>query len=323
MADDSFKSKLYDPNGELSEDELRTAQIAGDRAFHSCRIQTKQFIYKGCKTLVYGEMGSQKHLVYARVTHSENEEDGTGSMPQVLLDAANEIGAEPHVVRVYEETGGWLKFWGVDELEKTLKSNTKEWRSILLKGKTVSEFARLVKGKISRLELIVEYILDDNPVSPEEALLRQLFNEPVESAKKDQPILAIRLTVDGKAVSRTTIGLSALAASCHGDGEHFIFTCSCGTPGCAEVNRGVVVATEDGLTVWKAYSMNPKRVFVFDHKQYQAEILEKLKVFCECYKKLPDPQKQDDNSDTYWMRDLETLQKAIYEVEQARISDVG
>lgn len=321
-----FESKLYDPNGELSEEELRWASITLGGVFRRCQIKPQQFSYKGCNTLVYGEMASKKYLVYVRVTHSADEEDGTGPMPLVLIDAANEIGAEPHVVRMdlaRVGQGFGLKYWGCDELENALRSNTKELHSIMLKGKTVKDFLRLAKGKISRLDLVVEAVPVGGCISPEEIQLRKIFDEPTEPAQDGALNLSVKLLVDGRALSNATIDLVALAQSCYQSDEHYIFTCTCGMPECAGIDSGVVAVTENGFTVWKVYGLEHKHVFVFDHKQYRAEVLEKLKASIECFKKVIASRSSQpglDYRDLYCC-DLPALHKAIYELEQGKACD--
>ncbi len=54
----------------------------------------------------------------------------------------------------------------------------------------------------------------------------------------------IRLLVDGKGLELgflNEVSSRGLARSCFGEGEHFIFTCSCGDPGCGGIERGVIV----------------------------------------------------------------------------------
>lgn len=60
------------------------------------------------------------------------------------------------------------------------------------------------------------------------------------------------LQVDGRSVLEGfTLDLRALVASTHANGEYWIFTCGCGEPGCARINRPVVVRHGCGEVIWE------------------------------------------------------------------------
>lgn len=50
-----------------------------------------------------------------------------------------------------------FKDFGVDEAERRLKSNP-EYQAVLLRGKTVNDFRRLLRGKINHFELRFEQV---------------------------------------------------------------------------------------------------------------------------------------------------------------------
>jgi hypothetical protein len=310
-----FKSGLYDPNGELTDDDLYWALIAGGGAFHRCRIKPQHMVGIPCKTLVYGEMGAKKYLVYVRVTHAEEEEVGTGPLPLVLLDTARAMDAEPFVVRVNMSPVGQgtaFRYWGSDELEHALKANTAEWHSLLLRGKTVQDIAHLVKGKISRLELNISVVKPGDTLpamTPDEFILRHMLGAPVDGVATESS-LSVTIMVNGEKVSGHAIDLVALARSCFRDDEFYIFSCDCGEPGCARINKGVIVVTEEKLTVWKAYSILPCHVFVFDHRQYTEEIIATLRQFVSLYKSVP-----AETADSTYFWSLPDMEKALFELE--------
>ena len=57
------------------------------------------------------------------------------------------------------------------------------------------------------------------------------------------------------------VDLNQLEESLDNDGTYFIWTCSCGAPGCAGLFDGVVVKHVDGKTTWIDLDQNRKFVF--------------------------------------------------------------
>ena len=272
-------------------------------------------------------MGTRKYVVYVRVTHAENEEEGTGPMPLALINAAKEYDAEPHIIRVNMLPAGEgiaFKYWGDDDLERCLKSNTKEWHGILLKGKTVADFRRLV-GKINVLELKMDFQAADEALrqlrtrlkNPED--VQSLTAESIMAAADDPDQRAEGvILVDGRDITKHHVSLYSLASSTYQNAEHYIFTCSCGVSGCAGINRGVTVVSDQGLTIWKTYGLRPRRVYLFDQQQYRAEVLTKLRQFINWYKQIEPEVRRD-----VYFCPLEYLEKALYEAEENQPSVTG
>jgi hypothetical protein len=158
----------------------------------------------------------------------------------------------------------------------------------LLKGKTPSDLFHLVGDHLSKLAVKVILTKPGDPLpppSPDEITLRQVFN------LRDKPVaqghaISLRLLVDGKAIAPAAVDITALARSCFQDDEHWIFTCTCGQAECAAIHRGVIVVTGDHLTVWKAYSLKPCRIVVFDRQQYADEIRNAFAEFMQHHRAL-------------------------------------
>ena len=77
--------------------------------------------------------------------------------------------------------------------------------------------------------------------------------------------LAFSLTIDGGSPLQNTaddFDIVEFILSTRKDGSYFIWTCSCGVPGCAGYFNGIEVRTEGDLTYWmdrdldKSYSFN-------------------------------------------------------------------
>ena len=98
--DYEFVSSLRDPNGALTPEDLMWSQNVAGGAFHRCDINHELIVRDNCQSMVLGRMKDKAYLVYGRLTHSEDEETGTGAIPQILIDTALEMKAEPYVVRI-------------------------------------------------------------------------------------------------------------------------------------------------------------------------------------------------------------------------------
>ena len=295
------KSCLYDPNDELDPDELNWALITGAGAFRRCRIEPRIVAGYNCKTLVLGQIGSKKYLVFIRVTHRKDEVDGIGPTPLVLIDAAHDLGAEPFVVRVNMEkvgNGTGFQYWGDKELELELKSNVAEWQRLLLKGKSVSQFIQILKGTFSHLRLEVNR----------------------RHAREDEwrDFISVRMLVDDEVVECASIDIVALARSIYRNDVFWIFTCTCGVPECNGINNGVTVVHDLGLTVWKAYSIHPARVWAFDHNQYSEEIRKALREFITVYKAIA----PDDGGYDVYHRQLPEIEEALFRAETIDTQEV-
>jgi len=179
----------------------------------------------------------------------------------VLFDAAVEIDADPHVVRVHMRHVGegiGFTYFGHDEFVRHVRSFADEWNAHLIAPKTFADFHRMLGGRVSRLQL-------------------DLVEETYGTTKN----MSLKLSIDGTEPYQGAICPGALLRSTVESGEHEIFTCGCGVAGCAGIERGVIVARNDGLVLWKAFHARGRRIFLFHDDQYRAEILEKCRRLIE------------------------------------------
>jgi len=226
-------------------------------------------------------------LVYGRLTHSEDEETGTGAIPQILIDTALEMKAEPYVVRINVRDVGAavvFKYWGIEELTKILKNNIPEWQLILLKDRTALDFLRMKENKVNTLSIEISSTPDN--------------------------LLSLTLKVDGRPLGYVIDVVFLLNSVCSND-EFWIFTCDCGDPGCASIEKGVTVVSQDKYVVWKNYSLKPRRVYLFDEIQYRIEIMTKGKSLVNSLKR-----GKGHNDRSVYIRDLDDLEKAVWNAEE-------
>lgn len=297
-------TKLYDPNGELSAADAELVLMSCGGPFCRCRIKPQVLEGFPSPALVYGDMGRQKHLVYVRVTHDEAEEVGTGPMPLVLIDKANELGAVPHVTRInLSRTGDGVafKYWGVDELEAELKADTEAWNDILLRGRSMDDYVRLTKGKVNKLNIA----LDLSRIERSEPRDEHDWNGVVMYGLNTVP----RVEVDGQRLPLAAVDVLGLMRSTMASGEYWIPTCDCGEPGCAGIDRGVDVVHDKGLVLWRGYGLRPRRVFLFDRAQYREAVLKGAREFIELYR-----QHGGNDFSAYFIR-FSYLEKALFEAE--------
>ena len=319
MASD-IKSSLDDPNGELSEDEVATGQRTAAGPFHRCHVKPELVQGYPCRTLVLGALGGKRYLIYARVTRLEAEEQGTGPMPLVLFDAARELQAEPLVVRVNMApfgSGIVFKYFGVDEAERLLKSNS-AYQAVLLRGKTVNDFRRLLHGKINHFELQIEQVAYSrwrsafaNPRLPESERTRL---EP----KRHVTGWALRLVVDGEPVKTPVISLRHLVRSTFLNDGHYIFTDETGDN--VDDIPAAIVVSDGNATLWKAHGLKPRRVWLFERQQYRAEVLSRVQDYLSRYKTLPSEQvfsSEYSEMTNVCVGGVEYLEQAIYEAGES------
>jgi len=214
-----------------------------------------------CNSLIYGELGEKKFVVYVRITLENEVEDGPGPVPPVLIDAAAELGAEPHLIRIHMRQVGQgigFDYYGYEEFIQCVLSNAAEWNAKLIAPKSFSYYERILKGRISKIHLDLDFSTDTAIASGNIATY-----------------VALKLKIDGCEPYPGTIDPGELIRSTvHGD-EYEIFTCSCGVAGCAGIWRGVVIVHDSNLVLWKAFYAKGRKVFLFDKEQYKAEILGK------------------------------------------------
>jgi len=319
MASD-LQSSLYDPNGELSEDEVATGQRTAAGPFYRCHLKPELVAGYSCRTMMFGTMGDKRYVIYARVTRSEAEEQGPGPMPLVLFDAARELQAEPLVVRVnitHVGPGIVFKYFGVNEAERLLKSNP-EYQAVLLRGKTVNDFRRLLHGKINRFELRFEQV---DYTRWEYSWDAYPDGDPVRlEPKRNVHGWVLRLVVDGQPVKTPVISLRHLVRSTFLNDGQYIFTDEVGEE-LDTIHPRVIVVSDGDITLWKAHGVKPRRVWMFDRQQYRAEVLSKVRDYVSRYKTLPEHQvdarmQYADMTNVHVGR-IEYLEEALYEAGES------
>lgn len=249
-----------DPNSQLPNEIIELGLEAASGAFERCKMPAQRPVdLSGCKSFLYGELGKLRILVYVRITWEDGAEyhvdmidekldGGLGPMPQVLIDAAMQISAEPNVIRVHVRTndyGTGFSYCGYNEFIEHVISNTDSWNMTLLSGKTVEWFRALVKGKLSTLHLDM-------------------------SIKEDS--IDYRLLIDGEVPYDGAIAIDQLVRSTARNDDYWIFTCGCGEAGCAGIWRPVIIVSEGPYTLWKAYYAKRRKIFLFDRDAYRNTI---------------------------------------------------
>lgn len=76
--------------------------------------------------------------------------------------------------------------------------------------------------------------------------------------------LAFHLTIDGGSPLQNTdddFDLFEFIMSTRKDGTYFIWTCSCGVPGCAGYFHGIEVNSNGGTTHWNDHDLHKRYVF--------------------------------------------------------------
>lgn len=238
-----------------------------------------------------GELRGRRYLVYTRVALSRSDMEGADQLPPFVIDLARKLNAEPRVViqgLSKQGDGIFFKSQGVDELERELKA-THEWTTHLLRGKTARYYLALRQGKISTLSLSAS-------------------DAPSELDPRVQN-WTVRLRVDDEEPKAPAIDLAALARSCRANNEYWIFTCDCGEPGCARIERPVAVARQDGFTVWLAHGIRPARVWVFESNQYASVIETMLRSVVKQVREAG-----SDASHINGFLHLHHIEKALYEL---------
>ena len=147
-------------------------------------------------------------------------------------------------------------------------------------------------GRLSKLEVKINCWQPGAPppLSEEEKLLLQIFGEE-ESEEQLQNYpgkVLLELSVDTftPGFGGALVDITALIASSIDSDEYYLFTCSCGYPGCAGIDGGIEVVHEDELVVWRDHDSKPMRVAVFNRKEYRSEIFSKVRQALALHKEM-------------------------------------
>lgn len=278
---------IYDPNFRI---DLKTRYKACRHSlfvFTRARLVAREFDSESPNSIIACRIANRLHLVYVRVTLEDEQENGTGPLPGILVEKAREMDAEPHVIRVHYKTRGsvcYISYFGHDKLERVFKSGD-HWRRRLIGKRKAKDYLKLAKGQLSKLELKVCCCKSKHLLQLEDDYLKKIgsagtYKEFIEAKKDIYPgkiFLELRVDTFTHEFEKRPISITALAESAIDSDEYYIYTCTCGVPECANIEHGVEVIHEDGLVVWRDRGGKPRRIAVFDRKEYRNEILTKVR----------------------------------------------
>jgi hypothetical protein len=145
--------------------------------------------------------------------------------------------------------------YGREDFIRAVMTNRFEWNARRLGRRSVSNYARLIRNRVSRLKL-------------------DLGHERVHGPE-GREMISLLLRAGNVSPWGGTISPRELMESAMGSGRYPIFTCSCGEPGCAGVFRDVLVIHEGERVLWKAWYARGRKIYVFNRTQYRNEILER------------------------------------------------
>jgi hypothetical protein len=110
---------ILDPNAHLPDHVVQCGLRGVSFAFQQCKMEPRHVeTEEGCNSLLFGELNGKRFVVYVRITLEEENENGTGPIPRILIDTARDIEAEPHLIRVHmkkEGKGFGLTYFGYNE----------------------------------------------------------------------------------------------------------------------------------------------------------------------------------------------------------------
>ena len=120
--------------------------------------------------------------------------------------------------------------------------------------------------------------------------------------------------VDGQPVKTPVISLWHLVRSTFLNDGHYIFTDETGD-NVDDIPR-VIVVSDGNATLWKAYGVKPRRVWMFDRQQYRSEVVQKVSEYVRLCKSLAagqtDASGYAEVTNVYVGR-IEHLEQALYE----------
>lgn len=307
---------LNDPNALLDDETIEFAQSLCSVFFRRCHMEARVLEDSALRSIVFGEIGEDRVAVYVRVTEGDDDVEGTGPIPGVLIDAAREFDADPYVIRVHITEGEdcrSLSYFGAEEFEAAMKSDEGRMARQLLRGRTVTDYARRI-GRVSELKVIP--VRESDPVAAhcEDAdsfSVSYAYGVQYENAfRSDYTSVALHLFADDLPLKRAVVSPLDLLKASYVSESYWIHTCDCGIPDCAGVEHPVTVIHQGGLTLWKVASMKPKRICVFDTRQQREAILDGVRRALELFE-APD----SDYRSFAYLTDPADLRKALYFAE--------
>lgn len=118
----------FHPNADIAENVIRCAFSGVGFMFEQVGLEPRYVeTDEERNSLLFGELQGKRFLVYVRITMEEESETGTGPIPGLLMKVAQELEAEPHVIRVHmrkEGAGYGLTYFGDKEFKDAVRSST-------------------------------------------------------------------------------------------------------------------------------------------------------------------------------------------------------
>ena len=91
-----------------------------------------------------------------------------------------------------------------------------------------------------------------------------IFDITVEKFEGKIRDITKKIKIDGVEInSKNHFSLPILVDSLYLEGEHFIFTCGCGNPGCAQIDKGIIVSLDKNFIHWQV--RDPIRSLGYDN----------------------------------------------------------
>ncbi len=308
----------YDPNSHLDCETVSRGVMEARKALLATGVPWQPVEYLESRSIIRAYFNLRWHVVYVRVITEEPELVGAGQVPPILIEYGKHIYAKYQaIVQVHLAADGAIRLIGFQNLIPKLRFQTKAWSNELLGGRSALEYLSMIGGKPSVLTLKLNY----EPIWPKPgteaeriAALRNQYpilgnyrftngGEYGESHESEDDFVKRRLAetrdlpthghffieLEADRLPRYSLALSmgALLDSTTWNNYWEIYTCDCGSTGCAGAGRGVAVIHESGLTVWRVHGLKPRRILVFDQQQYRKEILTKIKVALAVHQQYP------------------------------------
>lgn len=313
----------YDLNSHLDCATVSRGVMEARKALLATGVPWQPVEYLESKSIIRAYFNRDWFIIYVRVTTDETELKGTGQVPRILAVYGKHICTKHQaVVRVHLTTDGGIRLIGFQNLISKLRFQTKAWNNKLLGRRSALEYLSMTGGKPTVLTLKPTYepswpkrgteaeqiadlrnqyppiriqnpLLDDDWFTNDEEYVEESEDDFIKrrlAEMRDLPTHAhflIEFKADRLSHNDLALSLGALLRSTTWNDYYDIFTCECGSGGCAGTGRGIAVVHESGLTVWRVLGLKPRRILVFDQQQYRTEILTKIKVALDVHQQYP------------------------------------
>lgn len=237
-------------------------------------------------SIIHCDVGSEDHVIYVRVTDADEPLSSTGPLPGILRETAKARHAKAHVIRALFKSDGEPVLVGHAPLIAMLRRKAQEWRNKVVGPSPV---ALSTLGIELALRKPGEPYPWPKPLTPDQEALFGLFGKPdevTEALPNHGGVYGeFRLPAEADGYPAN---LYALLASLRSNGYLEIFTCHCGSTGCAGVSE-TAVYHENGITYLSFSDRKQECRMAFQESQYREEVLCKSKLALELVRGL-DPE---------------------------------